>query len=82
MAATPKGKRAMSTGTVKYFNADRGFGFITRDDGGDIFVHRKALAEDIEELAPGQRVRFDERPDRRSTGKLEAFAVALIEDGR
>lgn len=70
----------MATGTVKRFDADRGFGFIVPDNGGvDLFVHIKNCAEDIEELSEGQRVRFDERPSSRIAGKFEAFAVAVIE---
>ena len=67
----------MATGNVKFFNADRGYGFIARDAGGDIFVHIKNCAEDIAALIEGQRVRFDERLDKRN-GKPEAYAVALI----
>jgi CspA family cold shock protein len=69
----------MATGTVKKYDPDRGFGFIVPDTGGiDLFVHIKNCAEDIEELQQGQRVRFDERPSPRMSGKFEAFAVALL----
>lgn len=69
----------MTIGTVKMFNSDRGFGFVVPDSGGaDVFVHIKDCAEDIEYLEKGQRVRFDERPSQRHSGKLEAYAVALL----
>ncbi len=48
----------MPTGKVKWFNADKGFGFLADDDGTDVFVHRDALPAGITELKPGQRVEF------------------------
>ncbi len=51
----------MPTGTVKHFNDQRGFGFITPEDGGEqVFVHRSAIqAEGVETLAEGAQVEFD-----------------------
>jgi CspA family cold shock protein len=51
----------MAQGTVKWFNADKGFGFITQDDGGaDIFVHFSAIqANGFRSLDENQRVEFD-----------------------
>lgn len=47
------------TGTVKWFDANKGFGFITRDQGGDVFVHFRAIrGTGYKLLAEGQRVRF------------------------
>ncbi|SFB14895.1 cold-shock protein [Clostridium frigidicarnis] len=47
-------------GTVKWFNAQKGFGFITTENGDDVFVHFSAIVNDgFKELAEGQSVSFD-----------------------
>jgi|TARA_R100000455_G_C6243554_1_gene101832 CspA family cold shock protein len=60
----------MATGTVKFFNKSKGFGFITPDDGGtDVFVHITAIqSSGLPGLDDGQRVSFDTEPDRRGKG--------------
>jgi CspA family cold shock protein len=61
----------MNTGTVKFYNDQKGFGFIQPDNGGkDVFVHATALERaGIRGLAEGQKVSFDTAEDRR-TGKI------------
>ncbi len=50
----------MAEGTVKWFNASKGFGFIEKDDGADVFVHYSAIKSDgYKTLDEGARVRFD-----------------------
>jgi cold shock protein len=63
----------MSQGTVKWFNVQKGFGFIQPDDGGkDVFVHISAVERaGMRELSEGQKVSFDVVADRK-TGKSSA----------
>ncbi len=50
----------MATGTVKWFNPDKGYGFITREDGPDVFVHFSAITgEGYRNLDENQKVEFD-----------------------
>ncbi|MGH3415011.1 MAG: cold-shock protein [Actinocrinis sp.] len=60
----------MPTGKVKWYNADKGYGFITRDDGGDVHVHSSALPADTTTLKPGQRVEFGIADGRRGESAL------------
>ena len=54
------------TGTVKWFNATKGYGFITREGGDDVFVHYSAIeAEGYKTLNEGQRVSFDIEADKK-----------------
>jgi len=57
----------MATGTVKFFNVTRGFGFITPDDGSkDVFVHISAVERSgMGHLVEGQKVNFEVQPDAR-----------------
>ena len=59
----------MTTGTVKFYNSSKGFGFISPEGGGkDVFVHATALEQaGIQSLGEGQRVNFDIQPDARGS---------------
>jgi cold shock protein len=53
-------ERLVATGTVKWFNPDKGYGFITQDDGPDVFVHFSAIqGEGYRNLEENQKVEFD-----------------------
>ncbi|MCL1914601.1 MAG: cold-shock protein [Eubacteriaceae bacterium] len=67
----------MYSGTVKWFNSEKGYGFISNDDGsGDIFVHFSAIqSEGYKTLNEGQRVEFDTEADPRNASKLRAVNV-------
>jgi len=57
---------AVATGTVKWFNGEKGFGFIAREQGDDVFVHFSAIQGDgYKTLEEGQRVEFDVGPGRK-----------------
>ncbi len=72
----------MASGTVKFFNADKGFGFIAPDTGGaDVFVHVSALERaGIRGLNEGDRVSFEVEEDRRS-GKASATDLRVTGTG-
>ena len=64
-------------GTVKWFNNDKGFGFIERDKGGDVFVHFKSITgEGYKSLSEGQRVEFSVTQGQKG---LQAEDVKVIE---
>ena len=48
----------MPTGKVKFFNAEKGFGFLSNDEGDDVFVHKDALPDGLSELKSGTRVEY------------------------
>jgi cold shock protein len=64
----------MAEGTVKWFNADKGYGFISREDGDDLFVHFSEIQTDgFKTLDEGQAVTFDVTTGQ--NGKLQATKV-------
>ena len=67
----------MNNGTVKWFNADKGFGFITNDDTKEeVFVHFSAIqGEGYKTLADGQNVTFDTEADPNNSQKVRAINV-------
>jgi CspA family cold shock protein len=69
----------MSTGTVKWFNAQKGYGFIQPDDGGkDVFVHISAVERaGMQTLREGQKISYELTEDRR-TGKSSADRLASL----
>ena len=71
MARTDGGHGTMAqSGTIKFFNADKGYGFIKPDDGGrDIFVHITALEQaGLQTLNEGQRISYEIEPDKKGKG--------------
>ena len=66
----------MPTGRVKWFSPEKGFGFLSRDDGPDVFVHKDALPAGTSELKPGQRVEFGIVAGRRGD---QALQVRVLE---
>jgi CspA family cold shock protein len=66
----------MATGTVKFFNNDKGYGFITRPDGPDLFVHFSNIAgSGYRSLEDGQSVEFEVAPGRKGD---EAVNVRVV----
>ena len=67
----------MNNGTVKWFNAEKGYGFITNDaNGEDVFVHYSSIvSEGYKSLNEGQKVTFDMESDPRDSRKLRAANV-------
>ena len=70
----------MNNGTVKWFNADKGFGFISNDNGGDdVFVHFSAISGNgYRSLNEGQKVSYDTEPDPKDSNKLRAVNVQVL----
>ena len=70
----------MNNGTVKWFNAEKGYGFISNDEGGDdVFVHFSAIqVEGFKTLKEGQKVTFEVEPDPKNSAKLRAINVCPV----
>ena len=69
----------MNKGTVKWFNAEKGYGFITGEDGADVFVHFSAIQiEGYKTLAEGQKVTFDVEADPKNSAKMRAINVCPL----
>ena len=68
------------TGTVKWFNAQKGYGFISNEEGGeDVFVHFSAIkADGYKTLEEGQKVSFETEQDPKDSRKLRAINVQAL----
>ena len=66
----------MPTGRVKWYDTEKGFGFLTRDEGDDVFVHKAALPAGVAELKPGQKVEFGIAAGRKGD---QALQVKVLE---
>ena len=66
----------MPSGKVKFFNADKGFGFVSNDEGDDVYVHRDALPDGLTELKPGQRVEYGVVTGRKG---IQAMQVRVLD---
>lgn len=66
----------MPTGRVKWYDEGKGFGFLTRDDGGDVFVHKAALPTGVTALKAGQKVEFGIVESRKGN---QALSLRLLE---
>ncbi len=67
---------AVPTGRVKWYDVEKGFGFLSQDEGEDVYVRSSALPEGVEGLKPGQRVEFGMAAGRRGP---QALSLKLLE---
>ena len=66
----------MATGTVKFFNAEKGYGFISREGGADVFVHYSNIeGKGYRSLEEGQQVEFEIGPGRKGDEALNVKAI-------
>ncbi|MFT4298859.1 MAG: cold-shock protein [Aeromicrobium sp.] len=72
----------MPTGKVRWFDAAKGFGFLSSDEGADVFVHADALPAGVETLKPGQRVEFGIVQGRRGDQALQLRLIESATPGR
>ena len=68
----------MPTGRVKWYDTGKGFGFLTRDDGGEVFVHSSALPGGVTTLKPGQRIEFGVVEGRRGQQALQVRVLETL----
>jgi len=70
----------MNNGTVKWFNTQKGFGFITDDSNGkDVFVHTSSIISNgITSLEENQKVTFETEPDPKNSAKFRAINVSVV----
>ncbi|UGT39875.1 cold-shock protein [Nocardia yamanashiensis] len=66
----------MPTGKVKWYDVEKGFGFLSQDEGEDVYVRSSALPDGVEALKPGQRVEFGMAAGRRGP---QALSLKLLE---
>ncbi|OZM70558.1 cold-shock protein [Amycolatopsis antarctica] len=66
----------MPTGKVKWYDADKGFGFVTQDSGDDVYIRKAALPQGVEALKTGQRLEFGVADGRRGP---QALSVRLLD---
>lgn len=68
--------RAVPTGKVKWYDAEKGFGFVTQDGGEDVYIRKTALPQGVEALKTGQRLEFGVADGRRGP---QALSVRLLD---
>ncbi|MGH3433242.1 MAG: cold-shock protein [Thermocrispum sp.] len=66
----------MPTGKVKWYDAEKGFGFVSQDDGEDVYIRKSALPQGVEALKSGQKLEFGVADGRRGP---QALSVRLID---